>query len=87
MTGEGPLSSKEIDRMVEAAAKAADYEQGFGVKGCDLGSSRWCAAYIRQSREEQAKNNRIPEYLLNTVTLSCVVLALAAAPVDFKAAL
>ena len=70
MTSPGPLSSQEIDRMVEAAAQAANYEEGFGVEGCDLESSGWCAAYIRQSREEQAKNNRIPEYLLTSARMA-----------------
>ncbi len=69
MTGSGPLSSAETDRMVEAASKAAGYEEGFGVQGCDLGSRGWCAAYIRQSLEEQSKNNRIPEYMLTSARM------------------
>jgi hypothetical protein len=50
--------------LVEVAAKAAGYEEGFGVEGCDLTQSIWWAAYVRQSLEEQAQNNRVAEYLL-----------------------
>ena len=63
MTGSGPLSSKEIDRQIEAAAKSANYEEGFGVMGCDLNESEWWAAYARQSLEEQSQNNRLADYL------------------------
>ncbi|MEE9203080.1 MAG: recombinase family protein [Dehalococcoidia bacterium] len=56
--------------MVAAAAKAADYEEGFGLKGCDLTRPIWWAAYIRQSLEEQAQNNRIPEYMLTCARMA-----------------
>ena len=44
MTGPDPLSSKQINRQGEAAAKSANYEEGFGVKGCDLEVSGWWVA-------------------------------------------
>ena len=53
-----------LDRMIEAAAAAADYREGFGVTGCDLDGSALWAMYTRQSTEEQRTNNRLPEYLL-----------------------
>ena len=33
---ESPLTKKQIDSYVAAAAKVAGYEEGFGVNGCDL---------------------------------------------------
>ena len=57
------MTSPDMDAWVEAAARSAGYEHGFGVKGCDLSRSDWWAAYIRQSTEEQRQNNRVPEYL------------------------
>ena len=59
----GVLGQAFFDRYVEAAAKEARYEEGFGVVGCDLTEEEWWAVYVRQSLEEQAQNNRIPEYL------------------------
>ncbi len=38
-------------------------EGGFGIRGCDLTRPVWWAAYNRQSLEEQAQNNRLPDYL------------------------
>ena len=58
------IESNEMYQLIDSAAKAAGYEQGFGVTGCDLSESRWWAAYTRQSTEEQRNNNRLAEYLL-----------------------
>ena len=66
----GPITSEEIDVLVRVAAEHAGYPEGFGVPGCDLAHSLWWAAYIRQSREEQAQNNRIPEYLLTAARMA-----------------
>lgn len=60
----GLISQKELSDLIKVAAEAAGYEEGFGVEGCDLTKARWWAAYVRQSLEEQAQNNRIAEYLL-----------------------
>jgi len=61
---EGILTVERFDGLIDRVAKEAKYEEGFGVKGCDLTQFHWWAAYARQSWEEQANNNRLPEYLL-----------------------
>lgn len=58
------ISSERLDSIINRAAKEAEYSEGFGIQGCDLTSHHWWAAYARQSCEEQANNNRLPEYLL-----------------------
>jgi hypothetical protein len=58
------LSTERFDSFIDKAAKEAKYEEGFGVKGCDLTNVCWWTAYTRQSWEEQSNNNRLPEYLL-----------------------
>ena len=65
-----PVSHEQLSAWIQVAAKAADYEDGFGVMGGDLSTTSFSAAYIRQSREEQAQNNRIPEYLLTAARLA-----------------
>lgn len=65
-----PISGEELERLIQIAAKAASYEEGFGLAGCDLSRHVWWAAYLRQSLEEQAQNNRIPEYLLTCARLA-----------------
>jgi site-specific DNA recombinase len=57
------MSQEQLDCYIEEAAKAGGHEEGFGVRGCDLTKTNWWAAYIRQSLEEQAQNNRLPDYL------------------------
>ena len=54
----------EMNQLIASAAKAAGYEEGFGLAGCDLTENGWWAAYTRQSTEEQRNNNRLAEYLL-----------------------
>lgn len=58
------LTIERFDSLIDKAAKEARYEEGFGVRGCDLANVCWWAAYARQSLEEQANNNRFPDYLL-----------------------
>jgi len=58
-----PVTGKVLDDCIAQTAKAAGYEHGFGVEGCDLSERKWWASYQRQSQEEQAHNNRLPEYL------------------------
>ncbi|MBI4284074.1 MAG: recombinase family protein [Chloroflexi bacterium] len=65
-----PVTVQQLDSLVQAAATAASYEEGFGVQECDLGRRDWWAAYVRQSLEEQAQNNRIPEYLLTCARMA-----------------
>jgi len=64
------MSREQLDHYIEEAAKVVGYEHGFGVQACDLTKSIWWAVYIRQSLEEQAKNNRVPEYLLPCARLA-----------------
>jgi len=59
----GLISQKELSNIIEGAAEAAGYKEGFGVEGCDLTLTHWWAAYQRQSQEEQCHNNRLPDYL------------------------
>jgi len=57
-------SRLRLDTLIDKVAAEAGYSEGFGVLDCDLARSNWWAAYIRQSWEEQANNNRLPEYML-----------------------
>ena len=52
------MSRERLDHYIIEAAKVAGYEQGFGVKGCDLSLRHWWSAYARQSTREQAENIR-----------------------------
>lgn len=63
------VSREQLDEYIREAAEAAGYPR-FGADGCDLNQRIWWAAYTRQSREEQAKNNRLPEYLLTCARLA-----------------
>jgi DNA invertase Pin-like site-specific DNA recombinase len=64
------MSRERLDHYITEAAKAADYDQGFGVKGCDLSLRHWWSAYTRQSTREQAENDRLGEYLLTCAKLA-----------------
>lgn len=64
------MSKERIDQYILAAAKAAGYEEGFGLKRCDLNQAQWWAAYTRQSTREQAENDRLGEYLLTCARLA-----------------
>ena len=64
------MNKERLDRYVLEAARAADYEQGLGVIGCDLTEPGWWAAYARQSSREQAENDRLAEYLLTCAKLA-----------------
>ena len=57
------IETDEMEKMITAAAKAADYVEGFGVRGCDLTNTDYWVSYARQSMEEQRLNNRLAEYL------------------------
>jgi hypothetical protein len=52
------------------AAKAIDYQEGFGVAGCDLNLRHWWVAYARQSTREQPENDRLGEYFLTCARLA-----------------
>ena len=64
------VPSQRFDRLIAEAAKAADYQEGFGLSGCDLSQSHWWTGYTRQSLKEQADNNRLGEYLLTCAKLA-----------------
>ena len=58
------MPRERLDRYIEEAARVAGYQEGFGVRGCDLSQRHWGAAYLRQSLREQAENDRAADYLL-----------------------
>jgi site-specific DNA recombinase len=58
------ISREEFDNLIDKAGGEAGYTEGFGVRCCDFTKTHWWACYVRQSWEEQAKNNRLAEYLL-----------------------
>jgi len=64
------MSQERFDHFIDEAARAAGYEEGFGVRGCDLSQTEWWAAYTRQSRKEQAENDRLVEYLFTCARLA-----------------
>ncbi len=65
-----PITKDKLDDYIIEAAKAAGYENGFGIQGCDLSKPIWWAAYCRQSLDQQAHNNRLPEYLLTLAKMA-----------------
>jgi DNA invertase Pin-like site-specific DNA recombinase len=65
-----PISKKIMDEYIVQAAKAAGYEKGFGIQDCDLSKPIWWAAYCRQSLDQQAQNNRLPEYLFTMAKMA-----------------
>ncbi len=58
------MSQERLNRYIKEAAKSAAYEDGFGIKGCDLSQRHWGVGYTRQSTREQADNDRLSEYFL-----------------------
>jgi len=64
------MSKERLDRYICEAAKAAGYEEGFGIKGCDLSLRNWWSVYTRQSTREQAENDRLADYLLSSAKLA-----------------
>jgi len=64
------MSPERFERFIDEAARAAGYEEGFGVTGSDLNLRHWWAAYTRQSTREQAENDRLGEYLLTCARLA-----------------
>ena len=63
------MSQERLDQYISEAARFADYP-AFGARDCDLSQAVWWVAYARQSLEEQAKNDRLAEYLLTCAKLA-----------------
>ncbi len=64
------MSQERFEGFINEAARAAGYEEGFGVRGCDLSRKEWWVAYTRQSSKEQADNDRLAEYLFTCARLA-----------------
>lgn len=64
------ITKEAFDNHIVQAAKAAGYENGFGIPGCDLAKPTWTAAYCRQSLDQQMLNNRLPEYLFTMAKMA-----------------
>jgi len=64
------MSQERLNRYIKEAAKSAAYEDGFGIKVCDLSQGNWGAVYTRQSLREQADNDRLGEYFLTCAKLA-----------------
>jgi len=70
VTGTEVMSKERRNHYIEEAAKASAYEEGFGIKDCDLSQRHWYAAYTRQSLREQAENDRLSEYFLTCAKIA-----------------
>ncbi len=70
MTQVGIIKEERLDNYIKEAAHIANYEDGFGITGCDLSKNHWWAAYNRQSTREQSENDRLGEYLLTLAKLA-----------------
>jgi hypothetical protein len=64
------ISAERIDNYIKEAARLAEYQEGFGIAGCDLSKRDWWVAYSRQSTREQSENDRLGEYLLTCAKLA-----------------
>jgi len=64
------IEEERFDNYIREAARIADYEDSFGITGCDLSQNHWWAAYTRQSTREQSENDRLGEYLLTLAKLA-----------------
>jgi hypothetical protein len=64
------MSQERLYRYIREAAQSAAYEEGFGIKGCDLSQRKCGAVYARQSLREQAENDRLGEYFLTCAKLA-----------------
>lgn len=64
------MSQERLDNYIEEAARAAGYEEGFGVRLCDLSLTKWWSFYNRQSLTELAENDRLGEYLFTCARLA-----------------
>ena len=56
-----PITKYIMDEYIVVAAKATDYEKGFGIQGCNLSKPIWWASYYRQSLDQQTLNKKTKE--------------------------
>jgi hypothetical protein len=64
------IKEERLDNYIKETAHIANYEEGFGIIGCNLSKHHWWAAYTRQSTREQSENDRLGEYLLSLAKLA-----------------
>lgn len=64
------IESERFEKYVVEAARRTGYENGFGIKDCDVSQNHFWAAYTRQSTREQSENDRLAEYLLQCAQLA-----------------
>jgi len=64
------VTEEEFVQYIGEAASAANYQQGFGIAGCDLSMPVWWVGYCRQSLDQQSHNNRLPEYMLTLARMA-----------------
>ena len=69
-TTNSPITKDEFDALIDTVAMKPEFKECFAVRGCDLSLNRWWAAYVRQSLDEQSRNNRLPEYLLTCARIA-----------------
>jgi len=66
----GPITKEEFDALIDIVAMKPEFKDCFAIRGCDLSQNQWWAAYVRQSLDEQSRNNRLPEYLLSCAKIA-----------------
>lgn len=64
------ITEEEFDSLVDLVTSKSEFADCFGVKGCELSLNHWWVAYVRQSLEEQSRNNRLPDYLLTCAKIA-----------------
>jgi hypothetical protein len=65
-----PITREEFDTLIDTVATKPEFNECFAIRGCDLSLNHWWAAYVRQSLDEQTRNNRLPEYLLTCARIA-----------------
>jgi site-specific DNA recombinase len=65
-----PITREEFDALIDTVATKPEFSECFATRGCDLSLNHWWAVYVRQSLDEQARNNRLPEYLLTCAKIA-----------------
>jgi hypothetical protein len=69
-TGKSAITKDEFNALIDTAATKSEFKECFAIRGCDLSLKHWWVAYIRQSLDEQSRNNRLPEYLLTCAKIA-----------------